>query len=160
MKDFTCRVPLRWGDMDAMAHINNVVYFRLMEEARIQWFAQMGFSTLPQGEAPILAHASCDFMRALNYPGDAVVTQQHRDAGTHRARRRAGCGVRARPLRGGLVRLRQGRLGPVAGRDPRAPDLKPSPALHGGRGAGNFRILPVVSTHCRVINKTFGETST
>jgi acyl-CoA thioester hydrolase len=76
MKDFTCRVQLRWGDMDAMAHINNVVYFRLMEEARIQWFAQMGFSTLPQGEAPILAHASCDFMRALNYPGDAVVTQQ------------------------------------------------------------------------------------
>lgn len=76
MKDFTCRVPLRWGDMDAMGHINNVVYFRLMEEARIQWFAQMGFSTLPQGEAPILAHASCDFTRALNYPGDAMVRQQ------------------------------------------------------------------------------------
>ena len=43
---------------------------------RIQWFAQMGFSTLPQGEAPILAHASCDFTRALNYPGNAMVRQQ------------------------------------------------------------------------------------
>ncbi len=62
--------------MDAMAHLNNVVYFRLMEEARIQWFALLGFSTLPTGEAPILAHAACDFVRAMTYPGTAVVRQQ------------------------------------------------------------------------------------
>ena len=58
-----------------MAHLNNVMYFRLMEEARIQWFAQFGFSTLPTGEAPILAHASCDFVKAMTYPGTAVVKQ-------------------------------------------------------------------------------------
>jgi acyl-CoA thioester hydrolase len=75
MKEFTCKIPLRWGDMDAMAHLNNVVYFRLMEEARIQWFAQLGFSTLPVGEAPILAHAACDFVKAMTYPGTAVVKQ-------------------------------------------------------------------------------------
>lgn len=75
MKEFTCAIPLRWGDMDAMSHLNNVMYFRLMEEARIQWFAKMGFSTLPVGEAPILAHASCDFVRAMTYPGTAVVRQ-------------------------------------------------------------------------------------
>lgn len=75
MKDFVCRIPLRWGDMDAMAHLNNVQYFRLMEEARIQWFAQFGFPTLPQGEAPILAHAACDFVKAMTYPAVAVVRQ-------------------------------------------------------------------------------------
>jgi acyl-CoA thioester hydrolase len=75
MITFTLDVPLRWGDMDAMAHLNNVMYFRLMEEARIQWFAGLGFSTLPVGEAPILAHASCDFVRAMTYPGTARVTQ-------------------------------------------------------------------------------------
>jgi acyl-CoA thioester hydrolase len=75
MKTFTTDIALRWGDMDAMSHLNNVVYFRLMEEARIQWFAQLGFSTLPQGEAPILAHAACDFVRAMTYPGTARVTQ-------------------------------------------------------------------------------------
>jgi acyl-CoA thioester hydrolase len=75
MKEFDLEVPLRWGDMDAMAHLNNVMYFRLMEEARIQWFAQLGFSTLPVGEAPILAHASCDFVRAMTYPGIAIVRQ-------------------------------------------------------------------------------------
>ena len=75
MKEFLCRIALRWGDMDAMAHLNNVQYFRLMEEARIQWFAQFGFPTLPSGEAPILAHASCDFVRAMTYPGTALVRQ-------------------------------------------------------------------------------------
>lgn len=75
MKEFRAEIPLRWGDMDAMSHLNNVQYFRLMEEARIQWFAQLGFSTLPAGEAPILAHVSCDFVRAMTYPGAALVKQ-------------------------------------------------------------------------------------
>ena len=73
MKNFLVEVPLRWGDMDAMAHLNNVMYFRLMEEARIQWFQQFELPTLPTGEACILAHASCDFVRAMTYPGVAVV---------------------------------------------------------------------------------------
>lgn len=75
MKEFVVEIPLRWGDMDAMAHLNNVIYFRLMEEARIRWFQQLGFSTLPTGEAPILAHVSCDFVRAMTYPGTALVRQ-------------------------------------------------------------------------------------
>ncbi len=75
MKEFVCDVPLRWGDMDAMAHLNNTLYFRLMEEARIQWFRRFGFPTLPSGQAPILAHVSCDFLRAMTYPGIARVTQ-------------------------------------------------------------------------------------
>ncbi len=61
--------------MDAMSHLNNVMYFRLMEEARIQWFARFGFPTLPVGEAPILAHVGCDFLKAMTYPATAVVTQ-------------------------------------------------------------------------------------
>ena len=75
VKEFLVEIPLRWGDMDAMAHVNNVMYFRLMEEARIQWFAKLGFNTLPEGEAPILAHAACDFVRAMTYPAVAVVKQ-------------------------------------------------------------------------------------
>ena len=75
MKEFVFEMPLRWGDMDAMSHLNNVMYFRLMEEARIQWFAQFGFSTMPTGEAPILAHAACDFVKAMTYPAVAVVKQ-------------------------------------------------------------------------------------
>ena len=35
MRSSSSRVPLRWGDMDAMSHLNNRDVFRLMEEARI-----------------------------------------------------------------------------------------------------------------------------
>ena len=30
-------MPIRWGDMDALGHVNNTVYFRYMEQARIEW---------------------------------------------------------------------------------------------------------------------------
>ena len=30
-------MPIRWGDMDAMGHVNNTVYFRYMEQTRIEW---------------------------------------------------------------------------------------------------------------------------
>lgn len=75
MTEFRIEMPLRWGDMDAMQHVNNVMYFRLMEEARIQWFKAFGFHTMPTGEAPILAHASCDFVKAMTYPAIVVIRQ-------------------------------------------------------------------------------------
>jgi acyl-CoA thioester hydrolase len=30
-------IPIRWGDMDAYGHVNNTVYFRYMEQARVEW---------------------------------------------------------------------------------------------------------------------------
>ena len=32
---FEMPLPIRWGDMDAMGHVNNTVYFRYMETVRI-----------------------------------------------------------------------------------------------------------------------------
>ncbi len=75
-KEAVFDVPLRWGDMDAMGHLNNVVYFRLMEEARVQWLAGVGCAALPKDEAPILAHVECDFVRAMTYPAVARVVQR------------------------------------------------------------------------------------
>ena len=39
---FETRFPIRWGDMDAMGHVNNAVYFRYMETVRIEWMTQAG----------------------------------------------------------------------------------------------------------------------
>lgn len=75
MKEFTIEVPLRWGDMDPMDHMNNVTYFRLIEEARLRWFKELGCYRAPGSQAPILAHVSCDFVKALDWPGTAVVRQ-------------------------------------------------------------------------------------
>jgi acyl-CoA thioester hydrolase len=68
------RIPIRWGDMDAMGHVNNTVYFRYMEQARISWFEAL----LPRGEAwgrtgIVIANASCNFKKAINYPATVEV---------------------------------------------------------------------------------------
>ena len=31
------RMDVRWGDMDMLGHVNNTVYFRYMETARVEW---------------------------------------------------------------------------------------------------------------------------
>ncbi|MEI2417412.1 thioesterase family protein [Orrella sp. JC864] len=67
-------LPVRWGDLDAINHLNNTVYFRLMEEARMRILFGAGMK-LPDETGAILAHASCDFVRAVNYP--ATVRVRH-----------------------------------------------------------------------------------
>ena len=67
-------VPLRWGDMDAMGHINNTLYFRYMEIARMQWVFKVGASTDLSGEGPLIINAFCNFLRQLEFPGDVRVT--------------------------------------------------------------------------------------
>jgi acyl-CoA thioester hydrolase len=68
------QMPLRWGDMDAMGHINNTLYFRYMEVARLDWIFKAGASTEPTGEGPVIINAFCNFLRQLTFPGDIRVT--------------------------------------------------------------------------------------
>lgn len=63
-------LPIRWGDMDAMGHVNNTVYFRYLETVRIEWFRAIGCTPDPQGEGPVIVNAFCNFYRQLEYPGE------------------------------------------------------------------------------------------
>jgi acyl-CoA thioester hydrolase len=65
--------PIRWGDMDAMGHVNNTVYFRYMEQARIDWLSALGCAPNPEGEGPVIINAHCTFLRQLAYPGDIEI---------------------------------------------------------------------------------------
>ena len=67
-------MPLRWGDMDALGHINNTLYFRYMEVVRLDWIFQQGASTDLAGQGPIIINAFCNFLRQLSFPGDIRVT--------------------------------------------------------------------------------------
>jgi acyl-CoA thioester hydrolase len=69
----TMTMPIRWGDMDAMGHVNNTVYFRYMESARLQWMGEWGMPANPRGCGPVIANAFCNFWRQLEYPGDVIV---------------------------------------------------------------------------------------
>ncbi|HET6490062.1 MAG TPA: thioesterase family protein [Syntrophales bacterium] len=63
-------VPVVWGEMDAFGHVNNIVYFRYFETARIAYFETLNTPEFlgrdPVG--PILAETTCRFRAALAYP--------------------------------------------------------------------------------------------
>ncbi len=67
------RIPIRWGDMDAMGHLNNGSYFRYMETARIDWMRSIGFQPDPKGEGMVIVNAFCNFYRQIEYPGDVLL---------------------------------------------------------------------------------------
>ena len=66
----TIEVPVAWGEMDAFGHVNNIVYFRYFESARIAYFERVGFTDEMErsGIGPILASTRCRFRKPLTYP--------------------------------------------------------------------------------------------
>ncbi len=70
----TTRIPVRWGDMDAYGHVNNTVYFRYFEQARVEWIEEMGCRVTPdEPESPVIINASCTFLAPVNYPATVVI---------------------------------------------------------------------------------------
>ena len=66
--------PIRWGDMDMLGHVNNTVYFRYMEQARIEWiYTLAGGQGYADGHGPVIVNASCNFTLPIVYPGDVEV---------------------------------------------------------------------------------------
>lgn len=71
----TIEVPVAWGEMDAFQHVNNAVYFRWFESARITYFRKIGMlETMERtGVGPILASTDCRFRLPLAYPDTITV---------------------------------------------------------------------------------------
>lgn len=66
----TTVLPIRWGDMDAMGHVNHTEYFRYMEQSRVEWLHTLGYAVeLSYEEGPVIANVNCTFKAPLIYPG-------------------------------------------------------------------------------------------
>ena len=75
---FDYDLPMRWSDSDALNHMNNALYFRFMEEARVKLMMDAGLD-LPDEvsqQGPVLAHSSCDFHLSITYPATGRVRHQ------------------------------------------------------------------------------------
>lgn len=66
-------MPVRWGDQDALNHVNNTVYFRYMEEARVHCARACGIGGPDSSRDIVLAHASCDFLRPVLWPATLLI---------------------------------------------------------------------------------------
>ena len=67
--------PVAWGEMDSYQHVNNVVYFRYFENARIAYAEKLGLHEHKEetGIGPILGSTSCKFKHPLTYPDTVSV---------------------------------------------------------------------------------------
>lgn len=76
-------LPVQWGDMDAFDHVNNTMYFRYFETARLAYFEHLNLlKTMQQDQiGPILAETACRFKRPITYPDTirvgAAVSENH-----------------------------------------------------------------------------------
>lgn len=87
-------IPVQWGEMDAAGHVNNTVYYRYFESARVELLLAlaregldlMGFSQGPASSNPIgviLGASSCRFKLPLRHPDVAWAASRLRPEGFH-----------------------------------------------------------------------------
>jgi acyl-CoA thioester hydrolase len=76
-------IPVAWGEMDAFGHVNNIVFFRYFESARMAYLGAIGFGG-ETGVGPILASTHCRFRRPLEYPDTVRVGARAAELGADR----------------------------------------------------------------------------
>jgi acyl-CoA thioester hydrolase len=67
------KIQVRWGDMDALGHVNNAEYLRYFEQSRIAWLESLGYPTTGEGTGPILAKVTVTYLKPIVYPSELEV---------------------------------------------------------------------------------------
>lgn len=65
-------MTIRWGDMDALGHVNNSVYFTYFEQARQQWIHGLQIIT-PENQASVIMKAKIHYQKPIIYPQQIIV---------------------------------------------------------------------------------------
>ena len=79
-------LPVFWGDMDYFRHVNNIIYFRYFESARIEYLERIGFRQEEKkgGVGPILHSTQARFRRPVEWPDTVIVGARTVDVGEDR----------------------------------------------------------------------------
>ncbi|MFU2511453.1 acyl-CoA thioesterase [Pseudoalteromonas sp. ASV78] len=69
------KINVAWGEMDALQHVNNVVYFRYFETARIDFFNQINLLEDLQktGVGPVISENNARYKRPVTFPDTVLV---------------------------------------------------------------------------------------
>lgn len=74
---FPLQIELRidWSEMDLFGHVNNVMYFKYIQAARVHYWETIGINASFKQDkvGPILLSSSCQFKKQLLYPGNIIV---------------------------------------------------------------------------------------
>lgn len=77
----TKNIDVQWGDMDAAQHVNNVVYLRWVESARIAYFLDLNGGELSNEDnvGPVVAHQDCKYIRPVTFPDTVLVGVERKE---------------------------------------------------------------------------------
>lgn len=69
------KIQVAWGEMDALQHVNNAVYFRYFETARLDYFNKINLLVnLKQNHiGPVLSHTECRYKAPVTYPDTLLI---------------------------------------------------------------------------------------
>src|SRR5688572_25432253 len=67
------RIAVAWGDMDAFQHVNNAVFLRWFETARIEWFERVRFPEEDGKSGPVVRAATVGYELPVTYPDTVTV---------------------------------------------------------------------------------------
>jgi acyl-CoA thioester hydrolase len=61
-------LDVRWGDLDALGHVNNATYATYVEEARLRWFSALDGAWRNPASYPVVVAQSINYRRAIEWP--------------------------------------------------------------------------------------------
>jgi acyl-CoA thioester hydrolase len=70
---FRTELAVRWRDLDAFKHVNNAMYLRYLEEARLRWLLTLDGPWMDAHVAPVVASVLANFRRPIAWPEDVAV---------------------------------------------------------------------------------------
>ncbi len=74
-------IDVRWGEMDALGHVNNVVYLSYFEAARVEWLASIGHKTGSTVSGPVVLQTTCTYKVPVVYPCQVKVVTRLQKVG-------------------------------------------------------------------------------
>ncbi|MCJ7771584.1 MAG: acyl-CoA thioesterase [Desulfobacterales bacterium] len=79
--------PVQWAEMDMRSHVNNVWFFRYIENARISYYEKINKYEfeMKTGISFILASATCQYLCPLTYPDTVIAAARTEKIGKDRA---------------------------------------------------------------------------
>ncbi len=69
----TEEIRIRWGDLDALGHVNAAKYFVYFEQARVEYLARLGKKVEFADEGPVIINAACTFLKQVHYPSTILL---------------------------------------------------------------------------------------
>ncbi len=71
---FSTDIVVKWGDMDALGHVNNAQYFRYFEQARLAWYHESGFGVLGgTTDGFVIVNNYAEYLRSVTWPATVTV---------------------------------------------------------------------------------------